>query len=142
MSALANTIRMLSGRLALLRAERERYQALCAAAYQLAGAMNAPVRFIDALSDGANGEIEARQKAEDLLPLTAEEMGAFPARSAWCVAASPLDEEAHRSAQNDIMHARATYLAQLAECLGNHNFDRGMLEEFHGGPSYKSKEPE
>ena len=74
MSALANTIRMLSGRLALLRAERERYQALCAAVYQLAGAMNAPVRFLDALSDGANGEIEARQKTDDLLPLTAEEI--------------------------------------------------------------------
>ena len=78
MSALANTIRMLSGRLALLRAERERYQALCAAAYQLAGAMNAPVRFLDALSDGANGEIEARQKTEDLLPVDPREMGAFP----------------------------------------------------------------
>lgn len=78
MSALANTIRMLSGRLALLRAERERYQALCAAAYQLAGAMSAPVRFLDAFSDGANGEIEARQKTEDLTPVDSKEMGAFP----------------------------------------------------------------
>ncbi|VWC90328.1 hypothetical protein BLA17378_04523 [Burkholderia aenigmatica] len=74
MSALATTIRQLSGRLALLRAERERYQALCAAAYQLAGTVNAPVRFLDAFSDGANGEIEARQKTEDLLPLTVEEV--------------------------------------------------------------------
>ena len=81
MSALANTIRMLSGRLALFRAERERYQALCAAAYQLAGAMNAPVRFLDALSDGANGEIEARQKTEDLTPVDSKEIGAFPAES-------------------------------------------------------------
>lgn len=79
MSALANTIRQLSGRLALLRAERERYQTLCAAAYQLAGAMNAPVRFLDALADGANGEIEARQKTDDLLPVDPQEMGAFPA---------------------------------------------------------------
>ncbi|WP_208457803.1 hypothetical protein [Burkholderia sp. BCC0405] len=74
MSALANTIRQLSGRLALLRAERERYQALCAAAYQLAGTVNAPVRFLDAFADGANGEIEARQKTDGLLPLTAEEI--------------------------------------------------------------------
>ncbi|MDN7700034.1 hypothetical protein QZM15_16310 [Burkholderia sp. AU44665] len=74
MSALSNTIRKLSGRLALLRAERERYQALCAAAYQLAGAVNAPVRFLDALADGANGEIEARQKTDDLLPLTREDI--------------------------------------------------------------------
>lgn len=81
MSALANTIRQLSGQLALLRAERERYQALCAAAYQLAGAMNAPVRFLDALADGANGEIEARQKTDDLLPVDPKEMGAFPAWS-------------------------------------------------------------
>lgn len=81
MSALANTIRQLSGRLALLRAERERYQALCAAAYQLAGAVNAPVRFLDALADGANGEIEARQKVDDLLPVDPKETGSFPAWS-------------------------------------------------------------
>lgn len=81
MSALANTIRQLSGRLALLRAERERYQALCAAAYQLAGTVNAPVRFLDALADGANGEIEARQKTDDLLPVDPKETGAFPAWS-------------------------------------------------------------
>lgn len=74
MSASMNTIRQLSGRLALLRAERERYQALCAAAYQLAGAVNAPVRFLDAFADGANGEPEARQKTEDLLPLMMEDI--------------------------------------------------------------------
>ena len=81
MSALATTIRQLSGRLALLRAERERYQALCAAAYQLAGTVNAPVRFLDALADGANGEIEARQKTEDLTPIDPKETGTFPAWS-------------------------------------------------------------
>jgi hypothetical protein len=81
MSALANTIRQLSGRLALLRAERERYQALCAAAYQLAGTVNAPVRFLDALADGANGEIEARQKTDGLLPVDPQETGCFPAWS-------------------------------------------------------------
>ncbi|ARK42635.1 hypothetical protein [Burkholderia pseudomallei] len=81
MSALANTIRQLAGQLALLRAERERYQALCAVAYQLAGAMNAPVRFLDALADGANGDIEARQKTDDLLPVDPQETGAFPAWS-------------------------------------------------------------
>ncbi|KVC81405.1 hypothetical protein [Burkholderia ubonensis] len=79
MSALANTIRQLTGRLALLRAERERYQALCAAAYQLAGQMNAPVRWLDAFSDAANGEIEARQRTEDLTPVLERETGTFPA---------------------------------------------------------------
>lgn len=74
MSTIANTILQLAGRLALLRAERERYQALCAAAYQFAGVVNAPARFLDAFADGANGEIEARQKTDDLLPLTAEEL--------------------------------------------------------------------
>jgi hypothetical protein len=57
----------------------ERYKALCAAAYQLAGTMNAPVRFLDALSDGANGELEARAKTDDLLPVLATEVGTFPA---------------------------------------------------------------
>ncbi|RQR87707.1 MULTISPECIES: hypothetical protein [unclassified Burkholderia] len=96
MSALINTIRMLSGRLALLRAERERYQALCAAAYQLAGAMNAPVRFLDAFSDGANGEIEVRQKTEDLLPVDPKEMGEFPAWSDAEVEAWKRDAERYR----------------------------------------------
>ncbi|QTO46341.1 hypothetical protein [Burkholderia latens] len=81
MRSIANTIQMLAGRLALLRTERERYQALCAAAYQLAGAMNAPVRFLDAFADAANGEIEARQKTDDLLPVDPAETGTFPAWS-------------------------------------------------------------
>ncbi|KWA35784.1 hypothetical protein WT41_01670 [Burkholderia territorii] len=81
MSGVMNTIRQLTGRLALLRSERERYQALCAAAYQLAGAVNAPVRFLDAFADAANGEIEARQKTDDLLPVDPAEAGAFPAWS-------------------------------------------------------------
>jgi hypothetical protein len=59
----------------------ERYKALCAAAYQLAGLMNAPVRFLDALSDAANGELEARAKTDDLLPVLPTEVGAFPAES-------------------------------------------------------------
>ena len=57
--------------------EIERYQALCSAAYQLAGLMNAPVRFLDALSDGANGGLEARAKTADLLPVLPTEVGTF-----------------------------------------------------------------
>jgi hypothetical protein len=46
-------------------------QALCAAAYQLAGAVDAPVEWLDALGDAANGEIGARFKGSpiDLLPI-------------------------------------------------------------------------
>jgi len=97
MSALANTIRQLSGRLALLRSERERYQALCAAAYQLAGTVNAPMRFLDALADGANGEIEARQKTEDLTPIDPKETGTFPAWSDAEVEGWKRDAEKYRS---------------------------------------------
>lgn len=60
-----------------LREDAERYQALCAAAYQLAGTMNAPVRFLDALSDGSCGELEMRAKTDDLLPVSPDEVGSF-----------------------------------------------------------------
>lgn len=104
MSALANTIRQLSGRLALLRAERERYQALCAAAYQLAGTVNAPVRFLDAFSDGANGEIEARQRTDDLLPIDPQETGAFPAWSDAEVEGWKRDAERYRGLFDALHH--------------------------------------
>lgn len=47
----------------------EQYQQLCAAAYQMAGVVGAPVRFLDALSDASNGEIGLRQDVEGLLPV-------------------------------------------------------------------------
>lgn len=63
--------------MATLRANMERYQELCAAAYQMAGVVNAPVRFMDALSDGACGEFETRGKIADLLPVLPDEAGCF-----------------------------------------------------------------
>ncbi|HDR9497066.1 TPA: hypothetical protein QDC06_000253 [Burkholderia cepacia] len=114
MSALATTIRQLSGRLALLRAERERYQALCAAAYQLAGTVNAPVRFLDALADGANGEIEARQKTEDLLPIDPQETGAFPAWSDAEVEGWKRDAERYRWAVALEDNAETLYAAVVS----------------------------
>lgn len=48
--------------------ERDKLRALCAAVYQAAGAYDLPVRFLDALSDAANGEIELRRKTWSLLP--------------------------------------------------------------------------
>lgn len=74
---LVKTIERMGKNTGVMRAQIEQYQALCAAAYQLAGAMNAPVRFLDALSDGANGELEARAKTDDLLPVTSGEVGTF-----------------------------------------------------------------
>ena len=60
-----------------LIAEVRALRDVCAAAYQLAGTMNAPVRFLDALSDASNGEIEARAKTDDLLPVSPDEVGSF-----------------------------------------------------------------
>jgi hypothetical protein len=60
-----------------LQANEDRYQALCAVAYQLAGTMNAPVRFLDAFSDASCGELEARAKTDDLLPVRSDEVGSF-----------------------------------------------------------------
>lgn len=51
----------------------ERYQKICAAAYQLAGLVDAPLRFLDALSDAANGE--PMENGIDLLPVTIDECG-------------------------------------------------------------------
>lgn len=59
--------------------KEDRYQMVCAAAYQLAGVVNAPLRFLDALSDAANGE--PMNNAIDLLPVTIDEFGsASPSR--------------------------------------------------------------
>lgn len=60
-----------------LIAEVRALRNVCAAAYQLAGTMNAPLRFLDALSDASNGEIEARAKTDDLLPVSPDEVGSF-----------------------------------------------------------------
>jgi len=134
MSAIATTIRQLSGRLALLRAERERYQALCAAAYQLAGTVNAPVRFLDALADGANGEIEARQKTGDLLPVDPKETGAFPAWSDAEVEGWKRDAERYRWLRDEDRDTpngmRELYAVQLrfphTEGMDNDLFDTAL----------------
>ncbi|WP_396328542.1 hypothetical protein [Burkholderia anthina] len=62
----------------ILESRIERYQSLCAAAYQLAGAVDAPVRFLDALSEGANGNPPPEEHALALLPVTAAECGDQP----------------------------------------------------------------
>ncbi|GAP67366.1 fructose-2,6-bisphosphatase [Mizugakiibacter sediminis] len=54
--------------IAELRKERRKLRKVCAAAYQAAGAYSLPVRFLDALFDAAQGDIEARQKTDALLP--------------------------------------------------------------------------
>lgn len=51
-----------------LRNERDALRYLCAAVYQAAGAYEMPVRFLDALSDAANGVVGERQKTDSLLP--------------------------------------------------------------------------
>lgn len=61
-----------------LRAQIERYQATCASAYQLAGAVDAPLRFLDALSAASNGEPVSEEAALDLLPVTAHECAGVP----------------------------------------------------------------
>ena len=59
-----------------MTADKEvRYQKVCAAAYQLAGLVDAPLRFLDALSDASNGEPMA--DAIELLPVTQDECGAM-----------------------------------------------------------------
>ncbi|USS45109.1 hypothetical protein NFI99_26325 [Burkholderia glumae] len=52
----------------------DRYQAVCAAAYQLAGVVGAPMRFLDALSDAANGEPMSADEALNLLPVGLNEI--------------------------------------------------------------------
>ncbi|MFY4709896.1 hypothetical protein [Burkholderia glumae] len=52
----------------------DRYQAVCAAAYQLAGIVGAPLRFLDALSDAANGEPMSADEALNLLPVGLDEI--------------------------------------------------------------------
>ncbi|WP_186215907.1 hypothetical protein [Burkholderia gladioli] len=51
----------------------DRYQAICAAAYQLAGVVGAPLRFLDALSEAANGEPMSTDDALNLLPVGLDE---------------------------------------------------------------------
>lgn len=53
--------------------EVERYMQVCASAYQLAGLVGAPVRFLDVLGDAANGEIGKRSNPDNLLPVDLNE---------------------------------------------------------------------
>ncbi|USS44662.1 hypothetical protein NFI99_23840 [Burkholderia glumae] len=67
--------RVLNGEQAAAPAEAiDRYQAVCAAAYQLAGVVGAPLRFLDALSDAANGEPMSADEALNLLPVGLNEI--------------------------------------------------------------------
>lgn len=72
MTAVKERIRWLSRALEAEQARVENYKGLCAAAYQMAGAANAPVRFLDALSDAAEGMC-MEDAVEHLLPVQADE---------------------------------------------------------------------
>ncbi|WP_217918095.1 hypothetical protein, partial [Burkholderia pseudomallei] len=60
-----------------LREQIERYQAVCAAAYQLVGVVDGPLHFLDALSNAANGEPMSTEDALNLLPVTLDECDSF-----------------------------------------------------------------
>lgn len=62
-----------------LRAEIEKYQAVCGAAYQCIGAFDGPVRFLDALSNAANGNPADTDTSLALLPVIADTEGAIHA---------------------------------------------------------------
>ncbi|CPF47814.1 hypothetical protein [Burkholderia pseudomallei] len=62
-----------------LREQIERYQAVCAAAYQLVCVVDGPLRFLDALSNAANGEPMSTEDALNLLPVTLDECDSFRA---------------------------------------------------------------
>ncbi|CAG9205423.1 hypothetical protein BGLA2_1720046 [Burkholderia gladioli] len=67
--------RVLNGEQAAAPADTiDRYQAICSAAYQLAGVVGAPLRFLDALSDAANGEPMSADEALNLLPVGLDEI--------------------------------------------------------------------
>jgi hypothetical protein len=66
-----------------LLAVLDRYAQLCAAAYQLAGLVGAPVRFLDALGDGASGELGKRfSDWDNLLPVDYAECDEIAERDA------------------------------------------------------------
>ncbi|CAK1286846.1 Uncharacterised protein [Burkholderia pseudomallei] len=60
-----------------LREQIYRYQAVCAAAYQLVCVVDGPLRFLDALSNAANGEPMSTEDALNLLPVTLDECDSF-----------------------------------------------------------------
>ncbi|WP_233343653.1 hypothetical protein [Burkholderia cepacia] len=59
-----------------LREQIDRYHAICAAAYQFVGAVDGPLRFLDALSNAANGEPMCADDALAMLPISPIECGA------------------------------------------------------------------
>jgi hypothetical protein len=58
---------------AALRAQIARYQYLCGAAYQLAGAVGAPERWLDALYAGSAGAPPSQSESLNLLPVAPNE---------------------------------------------------------------------
>ncbi|MDN7537015.1 hypothetical protein [Burkholderia cenocepacia] len=122
----ADDLSSLSAHCRILESRIERYQALCAAAYQLAGAVDAPLRFLDALSEGANGNPLPEEMSLALVPVTAAEcMANLPPPS-------PADERAAfeqlkdwpKMAPREVFYAgwRAARAAASPAVLTDHTF--------------------
>lgn len=89
-----------------LKKQIDDYQGICSAVYQMAGVANAPVRFLDALSDAANGEIGLRAPTERLLPVLETEFEVV-------------------TEIEDLKHDLKSYMKAATE----------MAEDMHGDPS-------
>jgi hypothetical protein len=70
-SEAADTIEQQAAEIERLRAESVRLQYICGSAYQMAGAMDAPERFLDALSDPVS---MTQEQIDALLPITGDEI--------------------------------------------------------------------
>lgn len=80
-----------------------KYQELCAATYQAAGVYGFPDRFMDALSDAANGHIEERRLNRNLLPVRTLGLGSVREK-VWLALSIARDYEADDGAMSDIVY--------------------------------------
>jgi hypothetical protein len=94
-------------------------QRVCAAAYQLAGVVGAPTRFLDALGDSANGEPGARTAIDSLLPIRPGEIECEARRAEAEVLLQSVSEWYERDGSvggcDVVMESVRAFLAQSSE---------------------------
>lgn len=109
-SSQADELASLSAHCRILESRIERYKALCAAAYQFAGAADAPLRFLNALSEGSNGNPLPEEMSLALLPVMADECGT-PSKAeqrpiaGWLHGENPRDSISDAKKQDMMKHA-------------------------------------
>lgn len=107
------TLRVIDGEFYALKAERDALRQVCAEAYQMAGAIDAPIEALDNLSAAANG---CPIPHKTFLPIFGDRLAAHDAEVANNIAIYICDRAFKgRLSKDEIIHYASEYAAQLRD---------------------------